>query len=200
MSYSPDLGQLESDAYRSSYDDGIIDLFVGLSLVWIGVAWMWIPSLAGVAGVFPAILVTGVLAARKRLIEARTGYVRWREDRRIWERRNLWILLTAGTALFLLGVGTFVTVSDASATLDLEWVLPGLLAILLALLALGLVFVTGLRRMAGYAAVLLAAGLVAAAKETNPGMPLLVAGGAITVVGAALLVRFLRRHPAPDAA
>ena len=42
-----DIRELEQAAYRTSYSDGIVDVFVGLSLVWIGVAWIWLDDLAG---------------------------------------------------------------------------------------------------------------------------------------------------------
>ena len=38
------LQTLESGAYRRAYSDGIIDLFVGVSLCWIGAAWIWLPD------------------------------------------------------------------------------------------------------------------------------------------------------------
>ena len=50
MDASQDLKTLERQAYLETYSDGTIDLFVGLSLTWIGAAWIWLPDLAGIAG------------------------------------------------------------------------------------------------------------------------------------------------------
>ncbi|MCP4249254.1 MAG: hypothetical protein GY778_19595, partial [bacterium] len=85
MTGTEDLDTLEHASYRATYSDGIIDLFVGASLLWIGAAWIWLPDLAGIAGIFPAVFVSSVLVVRKRFVEARTGYVKWSAPRRRWE-------------------------------------------------------------------------------------------------------------------
>ena len=79
-----------------------------LSLLWIGGAWIWLPDLAGLSGILPAVFVTPFLAARKRFLEPRTGYVQWRGPRREWERRSLWAVLMAGIGIFLGGVVLFL--------------------------------------------------------------------------------------------
>ena len=123
---SLDATSLERAAYRSRWDDGLIDLFVGLSLLWIGVAWMWIEPLAGVAGVFPAVAVVPFITFRNRFIEERAGYVRFSEQRRRWERRNLLALVALGVLCFVGGIGAFIAVSGGGSAADLvETVAPG---------------------------------------------------------------------------
>jgi len=171
-----------------------VDLFVGVSLAWIGVAWIWLPDLAGLAGVFPAVSVTAMLQGRKRLVESRVGYVKWREPRRQWERRHLAVVLLAGVALFVLGVGVFAFVDSGSGSSGILGPLgPGILAWLLALLATGLAFLLDARRMLVYAAALALGGIFAAAADANPGWPLLPAGIVIAATGTFMLVRFLDR-------
>lgn len=197
MSEARELEALERTAYRQSYSDGIVDIFVGASLAWIGIAWIWLPDLAGLAGIFPAVLVTAMLEGRKRLVESRVGYVKWSEPRRRWERRNLVFALLAGVALFALGVGVFVVAgSRAEGTGILGPLGPGILAWLLALLAIGLAFLMSTGRMLLYAAVLAIGGAVAAGADANPGWPLLPAGIVIAATGVAMLSAFLRgTHP-----
>ena len=188
---------MEQEAYRASSRDGVIDLFCGLSLVWIGAAWIWIPSIAGLAGVLPAIFVTGVLASRKRLVEERAGYVKWLAPRRQWERRNLTLALAAGVFMFLLGIGAFLVVADGSTGL-FDSVGPAILAWLLALMTLGLAFILSAPRMLLYGATLAVSGGFAAAVDANPGLPLLISGVMITLVGALLLRTFLTENPKGD--
>lgn len=195
MTASHTLDNIERDAYRASYSDGIIDSFVGISLVWIGVAWIWLPDFAGLAGVFPAIFVTPLLAGRKKLVEQRAGYVKWSEPRRSWERRNLMALLVAGILMFAFGIGLFLVVNGSGDVAIFDTVGPGLLAFLLALMAVGLAFLLDAWRMLVYAAVLAAGGVVAAIADSNPGWPLLGAGLAIAAVGLFMVVRFLNRYP-----
>jgi len=187
------LQALERDAYRESYSDGIIDLFFGLSLVWIGAAWIWLPDFAGLAGVITAVFVTAVLAWRKKVVESRAGYVQWSGPRRRWEQRNFVAVFLAGVVLFLLAIGTFVAFEGAEASFDK--VGPAILAWLLALLATGLAFIMDAKRLLMYALALLVSGAIAAATDSNPGWPLLASGVAITISGTAMLTMYRRRYP-----
>ena len=197
MTHHQELETLERGAYQASYSDGIIDIFVGVSLIWIGAVWIWLPDLAGLAGIFPAVFITVMLTARKRFVESRVGYVKWREPRRRWERRNLAALLAAGVAVLVIGVVVFVVVRQAGMDSGAPRALaPGLMAWLLALLAVGSAFLMTSWRMLVYAGVLAAAGLITVWAEARPGWPLLVTGILITATGVAMFARFIRRNPA----
>lgn len=196
MSQHADPRVAERKAYQASWSDGIVDIFVGLSLLWIGFMWTWVNDLAGIAGVLPAIFVAPMMAGRKRFVEARVGYVQWRAPRREWERRNLLLLLGAGLALLLLGVATYVYASsDGTSSLRIA---PGIMAWLLALLAVGLAMLLDARRMLLYAFVLAASGTVVVLLEARPGWPMLACGAVATVVGTVMLRRFVRRYPVHD--
>lgn len=191
-----DLTALEDQAYRASYADGILDIFVGVSLVWVGAAWIWLPDLAGIAGVFPAVFLVAMLGIRKQIVEPRIGYVQWRAPRRRWEYRNLAATLMAGVALLVVGIVAFVAVDRSAVDTEvLDLVMPGLLPWLLALAAVALGFLTGTWRLLVYAAVLAGSGVAAAVAEANPGWPLLASGVVITGFGVAMLVAFLRHNP-----
>lgn len=199
MERGTNLETFERDAYRASWSDGIIDLYGGLSLLWIGACWIWLSDLAGVAGVLPAVFVAPMLVARKRFLEPRIGYVQWRGRRREWERRNLWAVLMTGVGLFL---GAIVLVAyqagDGGApSIDLA---PGLMAWLLGLFAVGLALITQVWRMLVYAVVLALAGVAVVAAGANPGWALLAGGATATIVGVVLLIRFVGRYPVVDRA
>jgi hypothetical protein len=194
MTDTPDLKKLEQQAYGATYSDGVIDIFAGLSLAWIGTAWIWLPGFAGLAGVLPAVFVSTLLVARKRFVEARAGYVKFAEPRRRWERRNYLATLIGGATLLSLGVGVFLAVTSGNG--DINWsVGPGLLAWLLALIAMVLGFLVAAPRMFGYAAVLAVAGVFAAMADAGPGWPLLVSGLVVLSVGSVMLKRFVGRYP-----
>jgi vacuolar-type H+-ATPase subunit I/STV1 len=200
MPNDPTLDTLERTAYRASYSDGIIDVFVGLSLIWIGVAWIWLPDFAGLAGVLPAIFVTPLLTVRRQTVEKRAGYVKWTAPRRNWERRNLLAALLGGVVLLLMGVGVFVAVNGSGSIDITDAIGPGLLAFLLALLAVVLAFLMDAPRMFAYAAALVMAGAIASAADANPGWPLLAAGAVVAIVGSVMLARFLNANPVVEAA
>ena len=197
--HNQDLQNLEQPTCRGSYADGIIDVYIGISLFWIGVAWIWLPDIAGLAGVLPAIFIAPMLGGRSRFLEKRIGYLKRKEPRRQWEQRDLVGALTVWTALLLLGLGFSMFASDSSADPDtLGNLPPGLIGWLLGLVAIGLAFLMSARRMLAYATVLIAAGIWTAQENASPGWPLLAAGTVITVTGLAMLIRFIRSNPVVD--
>ncbi len=195
-----ELVAIEEDAYKASYSDGIVDLFVGLSLLIIGAIWVWAADYGGLAGIIPAVMAPSLLPMRKRIVESRGGYVRWSAPRRRWEKRNLGLALAAGVATFALGVAAYLLFESGGTNRDiLSEIAPGLLAFILAIGALGLGFMMQHWRFFAYATVLVICGLIASSADANPGWPLIGAGVAVTVVGAAMLTKYLRNNPVVDA-
>jgi len=193
MDGNTDLSTLEREAYRTAWSDGIVDIYVGVSLLFMGAMWTWVPGMAGLSGLLPAVLVLPMLSLRRRFVEDRLGHVEWRPARRGWERRNQSVLLAAGLGLFLLAIVASLALGGG-VTGDRS-LAPGIMAWLLAVLALGLAFLLDARRMVLYAAVLAAGGVVVVLLEADPGWPMLAGGAVATGVGVAMLRRFIERYP-----
>ncbi|MCP4966281.1 MAG: hypothetical protein GY926_13745 [bacterium] len=190
------LVDLERATYRASYLDGIIDLFVGGSLLWIGAIWVWAPDLGGLAGILPAVMSPMLVPVRKQIVEPRGGFVKWGESRRNWERRNLNAMVVIGIAILLLGIGTYAAVSAGPSTTDfLALISPGLIAFILAAMSIGIGFLIGHWRFFAYAAVLVVGGILTSAADASPGWPLLAAGLLVAGLGGVMLVRFIRSNP-----
>lgn len=192
------LAELEDTTYFARFDDGLLDLFIGVSLLWIGSAWLWFEDVAAFAAMLPALLATPFATWRGRFLNDRGGYVRFSEARRGWERRNLVVFLTVGVAaagLVLLSVA----VSGGSGRDAAHWLAPGLIALLVAVLLGLLAAVSRLPRLAWYTLLLVLGGLGAAALSTNPGAPLLLAGLVVTGWATVLVSRYLKTHSSQDA-
>ncbi len=189
----PELIELEQQNYKATHSDGALDVFVGLSMVIVGVAWIVIPNvLSGVtAGV--AISISPMLAWRRRFIEGRTGYVTFTEPRRLWERR----IYTTAAVLF----GGFMLLVRPLGSLqpeDIDWLVgpDSLVVWVIAAVALVLGALTQLTRLFAYVLVLAAAGVVPIIIAAESfGWPLLMSGAVIAVVGSVLIRRFVIRHP-----
>ena len=189
------LAELEDSTYFARFDDGLLDLFIGVSLLWIGGAWLWFEDLAAFAGILPAVLAAPFSTWRGRFLRDRGGHVRFSQARRGWERRNLAVFLGVGvTAAVLLLV--LVTVGREPGRDAAQWLAPGVIALVAAMLVGLLAAVSRLPRLAWYTALLIVAAIGAAVLATNPGVPLLVAGAVITGWAAVLLGRYLGDHPA----
>lgn len=166
-------------------------MFFGLSVLWIGIAWVWLPDFAALAGLLPAMLIMPVMAMRKRVVESRLGHVRWSEARRRRERGNTVWLAVTGVVMF----GSVLAVVMAPSAGSVDNFVAGLPAFLLALIALVLAVARGTWRGAAYAAVLTAAAVVTVVRGADPGVDMLVSGMVISVIALLELARFLTRYP-----
>jgi hypothetical protein len=191
------LTTLEDATYLARFDDGLLDLFVGVSLLWIGAAWLWFEDLAAFAGLLPALLATPFAAWRGRFLRDRGGYVRFSEARRGWERRNLAVFLGVGAAVAAL-VLLLLALDGEPGRDAAQWLSPGLISLIAAAMVGLLAAVSRLPRLAWYTVLLVLGGLGAAALATNPGAPLLLAGLVITTCAAVLVRRYLTSHRRAD--
>jgi hypothetical protein len=187
----------ESEAYQDALSHGLIDLTIGLILAWIGIVWLWIESLPGLAGILSAVLVWALVRVRARILEPRFGYVRWRAPRLRWERRQLILLIGLIMAAFLLGNGVMFAIREGDA-LGAQGIVPGLPAFVLGIGALVVAAKARFRRLWGYGVVLIGAAVVTILTDANPGGSLLASGALICGVGGVLLTRFLHAHPVRD--
>jgi MFS family permease len=195
MAYA-DLESFESEAYRDSFSDGLVDLFVGLGLLSIGVLWLWAPAVAGLAGVLAAVVAGVLVPIRSRIVEPRVGHVTWTAPRLKWERKQYWRMFGLGSVALILGVGLVLSVVRGDVvTGEDPNVVAALPAVLFAIGAFVLAAASGIKRLWGYGAVLLIAAVATLFVETGPGGSLLVAGVVIATVGVVLFSRFLNTHP-----
>lgn len=193
MTNPPELKELEQRKYRATHTDGVIDTFVGLSMVVIGAAWIAIPGVLSAATAVVAISISPMLAWRRRFIEDRTGYVVFTEPRRLWERR----IYTTAAVLF----GGFMLLARPLGSLqpeEIDWVVgpDSLVVWVVAAIALVLGALAKLTRLFVYALVLAATGLVPVIITAESfGWPLLISGAVAVAVGSVLIRRFVIRHP-----
>jgi len=189
---------LQHELFRRSFDDGWLDLIVGLGLAGIGAAWMMDYVVAGAA--IPAILVPLWLAGRKSIIEPRLAQPRFREGQRQAMRRNLSVWLILGVAVLLTEAVIVFAVSQ-SGILGLSNAADVAVGIPAALVALGLLagLLTGARRFLAYAlaGVAIAAAGIFTGSDT-PGLLIALCGTLPLLAGIILLSRFMQHHPVTE--
>lgn len=195
MSNRLDIEAVEAAAYRSRFDDGLLDCYFGFALIWIGAWWILVEDLAGFAGIIPAVAVVPFVAARTRFLEERAGHVRFSERRRASERRRLALFAALGVLVLAAALVGAIVAADGGVSGVGDAIGPGLIAGIIALPVLGIAAITGVGRFLVYGAVLLAGAVVAAATDANPGVPVLAAGIVGLVWGLVLVLRFVRSHP-----
>jgi len=186
-----DLQALERRAYLILWEDGLIDIVVGLGL--LGLSVTWLNGMVVLGAILPALLIPVWQVARNRLAVPRSGVVELSPRRRAQEKRNLGAVAGVGAAIFALALVAFFWVPANS--LPITVLIAALPSILLALpvTAVGLVF--GIHRFVVYAGVLVAGGVAVVLAQAEPGWSFLPAGVVVTAAGVFLLVHFLRRYP-----
>ena len=205
MAQNLDLKQLERNAFRSTFQDGLLDIFLGLALLLfavtplltdLGLGDFWSSVVMG-CGWLVAWL--GLLLAKRRVTVPRVGRVKPGPERRARHSRVVAVSTVVLFAGVLAGFAVYLLPQPDARLLD--WLAP----LLLALLAFGMfglgAHLLDLPRLYGYGVL---AGLAAPVGELlyrhagarHHGWPITfgIAGGAIVIAGVVMLVRFLRAY------
>ena len=184
--------------YRRSFDDGWLDVLVGLGLTLIGLAWLADQIVLG--ALVPAVLAPFWTIGRRTLVEPRLASPQFGTAKQAETRRALtgWVIFGAGVGLTELAFLVFVNRGGTglSGLGDLAVGIPAMLV------GLGLFagLILGARRFVAYAVFAIGLGLAGAwAGVERPGLLILLSGGLVLACGGALLARFMARHPATGA-
>ncbi len=188
---------LENELYTGRFDDGLLDLFIGLGLVGVGVTWL--TGSPALSVLVPAVLIPLWIALRRQVTEPRLGRVSFSADRRASERARAARAVSLGTGvLALVGLGELGLRRGAVEPPSWTSLAPLIPA---ALLVVGLVLVSlmvGARRFLVYAAALLVVAGLATRLGAEPGTYMTLAGALLSVWAGGLVARFLAAHPNLD--
>jgi hypothetical protein len=188
--------------YRYFYDDGLVEIAVGLLLLVVGsilLGWQLVTSSvlrsAILVVVLPALILGGTVMVRRFVAEAkerftysRTGYVSYRRGE---PANSRWYLIAAMLLLF----GIMLLLPEAFSRT--QFVVGYFLAAFLGLLGYRL----GLRRfyIIGAVGFLIGSASAVMVPEEVEGTGLIIAGAGLLLLlsGAFTFFRYLRQHPEP---
>ncbi|UCD63132.1 MAG: hypothetical protein JSW34_10280 [Candidatus Zixiibacteriota bacterium] len=197
MSQEIDLKQIERRTYLTLQQDGIWDLFVGLALV--GVSIGLLTKTPGTTAILPILAIILAPIVKRAMTLPRLGYVKFSPERQSKQKRNLNAMTVLFTLTALLGLVVFYAyLGDAGWQ---KWIrglglIPLGFVLALAALVLGLLY--GVRRCLYYAALAMAAFIASHLLDMHPSVKFMVIGGVLSVTGAILLTRFVRKYPRPS--
>jgi hypothetical protein len=197
------LKEIERRAQRYFYEDGLVELGIGLFFVLVGLFVLVMSTVApgtpwgAVMGVGMAVVIIGgmlvmnrvVRAVKQRITYPRTGYVSYQKK----SSPTRWIVVAAalGLALFVLFV-------------PFEWAkrMPIVVGLLMALIFSLIGMQVGVPRLyvAGWAAALLGLAMALSGLDEIAGAGITFAGaGIVLMIGGGLaLMRYLRANPTPE--
>ena len=181
--------------FRAYWQDGSLDLFIGLALAAIGVGWLT-NQVAITTPIIPVMAVPLCVAFRNRFIEPRLGRVRFDQPRRRQLRQAHVLLIAAGCLTLLLTVVGFFWFREPSSTVPgLGSMIAALPAALLGVGAILSALLFQIHRLALYGIACVAFGVVVALLHKEPGWSLLAGGCVTAIAGAVLLARFFGSFP-----
>jgi len=200
MSSQPNLKELERRAWRSMHDDGLWELFLGATLLILGVsALVRVESWAIAVHLILSVGIVVSMVMAKRLITVpRMGVVNFGPGRREKHRK------TTALLLFSFGLGAALFLAIASGGSISTWFRGNLGLVNLFAGVWALVVCGGMAYWLDHPR-LLFAGLVYAAVFSHllpvgTAMTALVGGTVIIIPGLIMLIRFLRKYPLPTGA
>ena len=194
------LKEIEQKVFRSYFHDGLWDIYGGFILLGFG--------LTMVTGLDYLIIIFAVAAVilllfRKRIIVPRLGRVKFSSERQVKTIRSMILAVVVLTFTALIGGLFFVLFSTNSVPewLDVwmkDYFLIGFGGVI-ALFVIVAAYIVGVWRYFLYAVFTFIAFIIAGIMRPNDmeGIPIVVAGAIILVLGAIILTRFLKKYPLP---
>ena len=179
----------EARLFRAYWSDGLLDLLFGLGGIAVGV--LWLADLVVFGAVVPAFLAMAWRPLRSAIVEPRSGWVEFSTARTESNRQKLLASVALGAGMLgLVLIGGVAAGSGGGFTPGaLAAAIPAtLVGIMAALIGFGLL----LPRFVAYGLAFVAAGVVVAIADSEPGLGILIGGIVTTIAGAWLLSRFLR--------
>jgi hypothetical protein len=192
MPMTASIESLEKAAFRSFWNDGLLDLMLGIAILVVGLSW-W-QDMAVFGALFPAVCVSLWHPLRKRLVEPRMGYVEFSGGRNVKVRGFRFGLIAFFTGTMMLGAVIFMLWKAGSMSRPTDWI-AGFPLILIGIPVLFFAAFTQCWRFYLYAALTLLAGAQVVLQGLDPHAGLIASGIVITICGAVVLGRFLVRYP-----
>jgi hypothetical protein len=193
MTDSIDLKQIERSAYTSYHQDGLIDIMVGISLLWFIVAMA--SEMIWLGGIIVPILLPVYIGAKQKLTIPRIGYVKFGTQRKIRLFLVLGILMAFVFLAFLMGLMFLDPVAREAFSLFLGTYYNLIIAGVAGGLTLLIAISTNILRFYVYAILFLSVFLLAQIISLDLLVTSSFIASSFMVLGIYTLIRFLHDNP-----
>jgi hypothetical protein len=190
-----DLNELERKAYTSYYNDGLLEVFLGATILLMGIAlFLDVPYLFGI---IPVLAMTSWAGAKRKITVPRIGMVRFGPERQLRVKKEKFFFTIYFSITVIAGIVVFILFSrsiDTARRIFGSYPLAPIGFIgALALVFLG--YWKQIRRFHLYALIVLAAIFGAPHLGVEPPHYMMGLGAVILATGIVLLMRFLAVYP-----
>jgi len=188
------IGFLEQSAFRSFWNDGLLDVMLGLAILLVGISWWQDAPVLGI--LFLPIAVSLWHPIRKKLVEPRMGFVEFSGSREIKARSFRYGLASFFAGTMLLGVLIYSLWNNEILPKPAEWV-GGFPLVLTGIPAVFFALFTGCKRFSVYGLIMFVSAIELVILGREPHEGLIACGVIILISGLVILTRFITRYPVP---
>ncbi len=199
-----DLTKLERRAWKSTYQDGLFDMMLGVMLLQVAIGpWLYdrgvpVPLTLTVMFAFAALAVLGFLAGKRVVTTPRIGMVEFGPERKVKNKRAMIFLsisLLAGMIWFGVALIGLTGIADLAG-----WIVPaGIFGVQAIVIFSLLAYFLDLSRLYlyGWLYALVFPGRIVSVEYLGirDAFAVLAPAAVMVIIGAVLFVRFLRRYP-----
>jgi len=205
-----DIEEVGQKAYRSSEQDGLTPIMVGILLMGVSLAFSFSPFYVYLAPISALLFIPVIAAIRKRVTYPRTGYVRLRAEKPMKKTMiGIFLFVFGVMAVGIIGViilsVIFGDLGDPKLWRNriIQW-LPALFGMMMVGAFLYLASKSGQARYYAFASLLVAGGIAFSIIDFGSGYTgitlfLLSIGVLSLIYGTIQFIRFLHNNPLPAA-
>jgi hypothetical protein len=194
MSENIDLKAIEKKIYLTYHEDGLMDLFMGITFLLVGIGKYF--GETSFITILPVIILLIARKMKRIVTFPRIGYVDF--GSRATGKRRMYLLLMMCVPIILGVIIYFVSnrisVSTSAPNFMDEYgslIYPSLMGIMLVIIS----FILEAKRMISYALLFVLAFVIAFFTDVNKAYSFMAIGLIVTVSGAFVLNRFVKKYP-----
>jgi len=194
MDSSIDLNKIEKKLYLSYHQDGLWDIFLGLSFVTLGFLFYF--HIESYLIIMPAGFLVPLMFIKRAFAVSRLGYVVFSRERQAKEKNKYISMMIMSVFGLLSGIMAFVAASSGRAFYNFLDSLPlHPLALFIAIAICAVMAIFGIWRFAGYSLLIIIIFLIGNRTGDQIIGPSILTGVIISAIGFVILVRFIRKYP-----
>jgi len=197
MSEKINLKNIERKAYTSYHQDGILDILIAIFILSFA-AWI-IADMVWLGWIFYLIAASIYAVAKRGITVPRIGFVKFPQQR---TKKMLWIAVSLGVLLNILGLVTFIQTEGGSTPVWLLFAIEHYMIVIGLFVAALFCFVGytfRAKRMYAYALLTLVTFSVGYFLSYPLYYYIILIGTLILLSGLTMLIRFIRKYPLPSA-
>lgn len=192
MSEEIDLKEIESKAYLSYHNDGLVDLFIGLAAVYLASVFYFLPNIYYLFMGTSIIWMLFYMGAKKALTVPRLGYVEFSSERKTKTFLIIFYILFLNIVSFVLAMYAWF---DPTIFLIIEANGLFVIGVVVSSIFIVAAYGTGIKRFYIYGLVTFVAFSICQVFLLHIFLPVLCLGLVMVVAGIVLLFQFLRKYP-----